>query len=153
MRNEAGTKGGQRSNEGVKTDGIQDFADQCRLKTRISSEDGTKIIPGRLGHIYEYNEYLLGVIVTPDPPRRRYWGCSRAILVGAGLTIVQDGDGEGAATFDPTDPHQSKAATRAAGIKQKRKLTPLQREQRITFLRTAQEGHIGSQARLDERAR
>jgi hypothetical protein len=50
-----------------KADDVECFADKYRLKTRIS-EDGTKIIPGRYGQIYEYSPHLLGVLVTPHPP-------------------------------------------------------------------------------------
>lgn len=121
--------------------GCQQFADGHRSKTLID-DDGTKIIPGRFGQIYEYSNDLLGVLVMPDPPRRRYWGCVRTTLLEAGFNLVQDGDGEGAATFDPNHPIQAKAAIRAAGIKRKRRLSPAQREQRIGFLRSAQQRYL-----------
>jgi hypothetical protein len=121
---------------------IQLFADNFRLNTRVTSDDGTKIIRGKFGHIYEYNDGLLGVLVMPKPPRRRYWGCTRTTLQEAGLVVVQDGDGEGAATFDPSDPNQAKAAIRVAGVKRRRQLSPEQRERRIAFLRPAQARHL-----------
>jgi hypothetical protein len=123
---------------------VQRFAEQYRLKTRICPDDGTKTVPGRYGHIYEYDDHSLGVVVVPDPPRRKYWGCTRATLLEAGLTIVQDGEGEGAAVFDPADVSQSKAAIRAAGVKRKRQLSPSQREQRSAFLQVAQGRHLRS---------
>jgi len=102
---------------------IQQFADTHRFKTRID-EDGTKIIPGKLGHIYEYGDegdaMLYGVIVIPKPPRKQYWGFTKKTLISEGFTVVQDGDGEGAATFDPTSEKQVKAAKRAAGVKSRR---------------------------------
>ena len=92
---------------------IQEFADNHRLKTRID-DDLTKIIPGKIGHIFEY-DVLLGVMVMPNPPRRNYWGYVRASLIEAGFQVVQDSDSEGAATFDPTNPKQIKLAVRVAG--------------------------------------
>jgi hypothetical protein len=112
------------------------FADQYRLKTRIS-EDDTKIVPGKLGHVYVYGDGVLGVMVIADPPRKHYWGHVRRAMLKAGFIVVQDGDGEGAATFDPTNPQQAGLAIRAACIKQKRKLSAEQREKQIARLRTS----------------
>lgn len=102
---------------------IQQFADNHRLHTRID-EDGTKIIPGKMGHIYEYDDERLGVIVVPKLPRVQYWGFAKRALLPLGFEIVQDGDGEGAAAFDPSNSAQVKAAIRAAKIKRKRNLSP-----------------------------
>ena len=114
---------------------IQNFAEHYRLKTKLS-KDGTKIIQGKFGHIYEHSNGVLGVLVMLDPPRKRYWGCARKTLLKAGFTLVQDGDGEGAAVFDPENPSQARLAIRVAGIKRKRRLSPAQREQRIAHLPT-----------------
>src|SRR5262245_27127903 len=84
-----------------KPDSITPFATRLGLKIRVD-EDGTKIIPGRHGHIYQYDNDFLGVMVIPNPPRRRYWGCARTTLLKVGCKLVQDGDGEGAVIFDPT---------------------------------------------------
>jgi len=116
----------------LKPDSITAFATLLGLKVRVD-EDGTKIIPGRHGHIYQYDDNLLGVMVMPDPPRKRYWGCARTALLKAGFTLVQDGDGEGAAIFDPENPNQARPAIRVAGIKRKRRLPPAQRKQRIAY--------------------
>lgn len=112
---------------------IESFAAQYRLKTQVSG-DGTNIIAGRVGVIYEFDADTLGVLIIPNPPRKRYWGCLRASLIVAGMTLVQDGDGEGSAVFDPDNPIQAKLAIRAAGIRRRRQLTPEQREKRIAFL-------------------
>jgi hypothetical protein len=58
-------------------------------------------------------------MVMPTPPRRQYWGFTKAKLVAGGFRVVQDGDGEGVATFDPTDPNQVKLAVRAAAVKRR----------------------------------
>ena len=115
---------------------IQQFATKHRLKTRID-DDLTKIIPGKgFSHIYEYDDDLLGVMVMPKPPRRQYWGYTKSLLVRNGFTVVQDGDGEGAATFDPNHPYQAKLAIKAAEIKRRRILSPEDRERRAEHART-----------------
>lgn len=114
---------------------IQKFADSHRLKTRIDA-DGTKIVLGKAGHIFEYDHELLGVMVMPDPPKRNYWGYVRASLVEAGFQVVQDGDGEGVATFNPANPTQVKPAIRAAGVKHRRTLAPEHREKCVERLRS-----------------
>lgn len=116
---------------------IQSFAAQHRLKTRVSEEDGTKIIPGKFGQIYDYGDGRLGVLVMPDPPRPHYWGFVRAKLLAAGFVVVLDGDGEGAATFDPANPQQATTAIRVAGIKRKRVISQEQRDRQIARLRAS----------------
>jgi hypothetical protein len=116
--------------------GIQAWANRYRVKTRLWPEDGTTVITGRWGHIFEYSDDLLGLLIMPEPPRPRYWGHTRLALSALGMTIRLDGDGEGVATFDPANPEQSRAAIRAAGIKRKRQLSSEQRERRIAFIRS-----------------
>jgi hypothetical protein len=117
-------------------DEIQSFANRYRLKTRFS-DDGTRIVPGKFGHIYLYDDDVLGVMVMPNPPRRNYWGHVCATLLRAGFVVVQDGDCEGAATFDPTNPNQEELAIRAAGIKPKRRVSPEQRKRQTERLRAS----------------
>ena len=126
---------------------VQSFADSYRLKARISVDDGFKSISGKYGQIYEYADAVLGVMVMPDPPRKRYWGCIRARLLKAGFSVVLDCEGEGAAIFDPENQKQASLAILAAGVKRRRRLSPEQREQRIAFLRAAQERHLAPQER------
>ena len=116
-------------------DQLSALARANRLHTKIS-EDATKIIPGKLGHIFKHDEGVLGVLVMPEPPRRQYWGCTRTALLKAGLSITQDGDQEGAATFDPDNPEQVKLAIRAAGIRRKRAVSPERKQQLIHLLQT-----------------
>lgn len=106
---------------------IQQFADGNRLHTRID-EDGTKIIPGRFGHIYEYDDERLGVIVIPKPFQAKYWGFAKRVLLPLNFELVQDGDGEGAATFDPDNSAQVDAAIKAAKIKRRRIMSEKQSE-------------------------
>lgn len=138
------------SNE-IHGDEIQTFSIRHRLKARVD-EDGTKIVPGKFGHIYLYDDDVLGVMVIPDPPRRQYWGCIRSALLTAGFIVVQDGDGEGAAIFELANTAQAKAAIRAAGIKHKRRIAPEQRTKQIERLR-ASAGRPPSAAGTRQKAR
>lgn len=94
---------------------VKEFAVKQRLKTRLD-EDGTDIVPGNLGQIYEYDDERLGVIVIPEDWQTQYWTYAKKALSAVGCAIVQDGDYEGAAKFDPGNRAQVKAAFKAAGI-------------------------------------
>jgi hypothetical protein len=113
---------------------VQRFAHTNRLKTKIDA-DGTLIIPGKLGHIYQYDHHSLGVVVVPRIPRRKYWGLTRRKLLALWFTVVQDGDGEGAAVFNPANAEQARAAIKAAGITRKRQLSPAQVNRQLAWLR------------------
>ena len=114
---------------------IQQFADNHRFKTRVD-DCGEKIIPGKVGHIYEYEDEMFGVIVMPNPPRKQYWGFTKRTLLEGGFQIVQDGDGEGCAIFNALDEKQVKLAKRAAGIKSRKVLSPEDSARRAEHART-----------------
>jgi hypothetical protein len=61
--------------------------------------------------------------------------------------VVQDGDGEGVATFDPADPNQVKLAVRAAAVKRRGMLSPEHRERCVASLRPRLGGHPAAQER------
>src|ERR1700674_2497089 len=98
---------------------LASFAVRHRLKLKPDSEDGTPIILGRLGRIYEYGDRTLAVMVIPNPPRKNFWGFARKKFLSAGMRIVQDGDCEGAAVFDPQSAEQAALAIRAIQAKRK----------------------------------
>jgi len=120
---------------------LKDFSARERLKTRIDA-DGTLIAPGKIGHIYEYDDHHLGVMVMPSTPRKNYWGVTRAKLLSLGCVVLQDGDFEGAAYFDPSNAEQSKAAIKAARVCRKRRLSSAQIERQISWLRAAAGGTL-----------
>src|SRR6516165_5415545 len=102
---------------------IQDFATKYRLHTRLD-DDQTTIVPGKYGHIFDYDDDSLGVLIMPKKPRLYYWGFRRTAFLQAGFTVTQNGDHEGAATFDPQNPAQAKLAIKSAGIKPRRIPSP-----------------------------
>ena len=113
---------------------LQRFASTARVKTRMDA-DGTLIVPGKFGNIYQYDEGRLAVMVIPVRVRKNYWGITRNRLVDLGCVVTQNGDCEGAAAFNPQNQEQAKAAIRAAGISRKRQLSPAQINRQITWLR------------------
>jgi hypothetical protein len=104
-----------------------EFAEQHSFLVKRSPDDDTDNIVGKYGEIYEYDDETLGVRVIPEPPRRGLWVRSREKFEALGMTITQNGDQEGAAMFDPSDPRQSKAAIKAIQAKKRWKLLPERR--------------------------
>ena len=113
---------------------IQDFATRYRLHTRLD-DDQTTIVPGKYGHIFDYDDDSLGVLIMPKKPRLYYWGFRRTAFLQAGFTVTQNGDHEGAATFDPQNPAHAKLAIRSAGIKVKKTLSESDRALRSNRMR------------------
>lgn len=106
---------------------IKTFAESYRLKTALDS-DGTTIIPGRSGQIYEHGDGRFGVIFQSSRFRTREgWNNRRKECEAAGMELWQDGDYQGALLFDPDYPGQVKIAIRVAGCKTKRVMTEAQR--------------------------
>ena len=107
---------------------LREFAERYRLKLKRDLGDGTEIIPGRPegSHIYEYGEGELGVMVISDSARR--WGNARRAFLAAGMIIRQNGNREGAASFDPANRSQARLAIKHARVKARRRLSALQRE-------------------------
>jgi len=113
---------------------LKEFCRVERLKTRIDV-DGTLTAPGKWGHLYQYSEGLLAVIVAPNAHRKHYWAVNRKKLAGLGCIVVQDGDHEGAVAFDPYDANQGRAAIIVAGVLRKRQLSSAQVERQLGWLR------------------
>jgi hypothetical protein len=103
---------------------LKEFATKYSLRIRRSRQDASDNIVGKFGEVYEYGEDKLGVMVMPVPPRRGLWVRSRAKFLTLGMTVVQNGDQEGAATFDPANNEQAKAAIQVVRSKRKQKLSP-----------------------------
>jgi len=118
---------GGRGLEGAHEPLLRQWAMQHRLRVK-RDVDGTDIVPGKRGHIYEYGPERLGVMVIQDSPHPRFWNAARGKLTAAEMLIVQGADGEGAATFDPTNAAQSQLAIRAVGARRKKTPSPAQRQ-------------------------
>ena len=105
---------------------IHTFAQQNRLPTTRAA-DGSIVIPGRAGcHLYEYSDSELGLIVLSDAKdsRPRRWVGIRKKCVEARMTLRQNGEDEGALSFNPTNRQQSRLAIKVTGARPKRQLSP-----------------------------
>src|SRR5215472_15844937 len=123
---------------------IRQFAEKYGLKIRID-QDQTHIIPGKkvqrtAGHIYEYSDDQLGVMIVMTDlkgPISHYWRYQLPLLRKLNMQIVQNGDGEGSATFNPQNPAQSKLAIKIARVKPKRIMSDKQRNHAMEALQRA----------------
>ena len=77
-------------------------------------------------HLYEYDEGELGLLVLSEVqnPRPRRWAAIRKKCLAAGMILRQNGDDEGALSFDPNNRQQSRLAIKIAGYRPKRQLSP-----------------------------
>ena len=98
---------------------IQEFSKKMRLRAKIG-EDGETIVAGRRGEIYQHGSILALLLM----PRKKFvWVNARRKLEAVGCTILQDGDQEGAATFNPENPAQARLVLRLVGCKRTRRQT------------------------------
>ena len=105
---------------------IKKFAEKCRLQVR-RDVDGTDIVAGKLGHIYEHSAVKLGVLFMPSAPRARLWSVIKTKGTAAGMAVRQNGDGEGTLLFDPANAEQARLAVRLVKVRVRRVLTDEQR--------------------------
>jgi hypothetical protein len=103
---------------------ILDFSRKYRLKVQHDRQDGTSIIAGRRGQIYQYKEDELAVMFMPGESHPRLWNSQRRTCVSAGMVVRQNGDSEGVLSFDALDKEQVRLAIRLAGVRRRRKLSP-----------------------------
>jgi hypothetical protein len=94
---------------------IKKFAKHHGLKTS-TDVDGTTIIRGiDASHIYEHDAGTLAVMFMDSIDKDSK--AHRALAFVTGMEILLDGDFEFAATFDPRDEKQSRAAVKIAGCR------------------------------------
>jgi hypothetical protein len=104
---------------------IRAFAEQYRLCT-CRETDGTTVIRGQAGcHLYEYDEGELGLLVSSDAkdPRPHRWAGIRKRCLAVGMTLRQNGESEGALSFDPNNRKQARLAIKVSGARPKRQLS------------------------------
>lgn len=113
---------------------IKTFATRHRLKTVVDI-DGTTIIPGKHGQLYEVSGTRLGTMFLPTAYRPRKFAAVRRAAELAGLVARQVGDSEGCFEFNSNDKAQVKQAIKIAGVRPKRQLSP---EHKAKLLRANQ---------------
>ena len=100
---------------------LRAFASEHRLKAKIG-DDGSQLVCGRDGEIYEYGSGHFAVMLLDLTARE--WGYRKRTGKRHGMTVMQDGDREGTMTFDPTDRGQADLAIKFAGVRRKKRITP-----------------------------
>ncbi|MGD0921688.1 MAG: hypothetical protein ABSA70_08010 [Terriglobia bacterium] len=96
-------------------------------------ECGEAVISGKLGQIYEHGAGKFGCMVLGKSVR--YWNAARRRLSALGCRVIQNGDTEGTALFDPQDNSQVKVAIGLIGAKQRRRVSEAQRATLVERLR------------------
>jgi hypothetical protein len=104
---------------------LEAFIKKNRLR-RKRDDDDTTIVPGKNGHIFDYGDGRLGVLIMPKAVHPRIWNKARAAFEKLGMTVTLDCDGEGITTFNPESAEQCQAAIKHAGISARRVATPSQ---------------------------
>jgi hypothetical protein len=105
---------------------IYTFAEQNRLRTSRET-DGTTVIRGQVGcHLYRYSDSELGLMILSEGEntRTRRWSGIRKKCLAAGMILRQNGEDEGAMSFNPNDRQQSRLAIKISGARPKRQLSP-----------------------------
>ena len=123
---------------------LSDFANRYSL--RLERDDcGDLVIPGKVGELYEYspNEMAL-LILTDENPRPRLWNFIRDKCLATGMTLLQNGDAEGALSFDPNNWEQARLAIKLTKVRPK---TRMSEERRQAQLRILEKARLARQAR------
>ena len=99
------------------------FASKHNLRSTGGCNDS--VILGSRGEVYQYGPNELGLMILPKGanPTPRLWNRFRTKCQAAGMSLLQNGDAEGALSFDPENDEQARLAIKAAGIRPKRKLS------------------------------
>ena len=122
---------------------LKQFADKHRLKISRDECAGL-VIQGRNGQVYEYGYSLLAVVFMPATYRARLWGNHRRSALALGMTLLQNGDAEGALAFDPENNEQTRLALKIARVKRRRQLSPERVAQLNSYLESARNTRLNS---------
>jgi hypothetical protein len=113
---------------------LKEFGTKHRLKVTVDG-DGESVIKGKQGEIYQHSEKQLGVIFMPPSKTDKcgrwcpkVWGNLRRAGVELGMTVLLNGDSEGALGFDPANRAQVAHAIKVAKARVKKELSPERRE-------------------------
>ncbi|HLZ40611.1 MAG TPA: hypothetical protein VKQ11_06610 [Candidatus Sulfotelmatobacter sp.] len=100
---------------------LRNFAENYKLYLR-RDECGDPVINGSRGNLYEDGQTLCLMIIS-DEPQVRYWNIVREKCLRAGMTLRQNGDGEGSFSFDPENKEQARLAIRLTGVRPKKQIS------------------------------
>lgn len=105
---------------------LAQFAERKRLRIK-RDEVGELMIPGRIGHLYEHDCGVFGLmLVSPngdDPKLDNTLRSRMRKALAEGLKLHQEGDYESTFTFNPDNTQHAQLAIRLVGAKRKRRAT------------------------------
>lgn len=115
---------------------IRAFAEKHRLKVTIDRGDGTPIIRGRKGQIFEHDDRLAIMCISEGEAvwSTKGWNSARRAGELAGMTVEQDGDTEGTLLFARDNREQARLAIKLAACKPRRVLSPQMRQKAVEQL-------------------
>lgn len=102
---------------------LKGFAAKYRLKIKLD-ECGDAIVQGKHGTLYEYSDSLLGMTFMPPTAHGRRWAAAQREMLAVGMVITQNGDAEGAGSFDGHGIVQAKLAIRLVKARAKKVVSP-----------------------------
>jgi len=132
---------------------LRTFATRNHLRTNRDL-DGTDIVLGKLGHIYEHSDTQLGLLFLPSASRARLWSLTKTKGLASGMTLRQNANSEGTLLFEADDPAQARLAISLVRARPKRILTDEQRSalsERLSKARSHLHREGTSAARTAER--
>jgi hypothetical protein len=103
---------------------LREFAQKRSLQVKRSRQDDTDNIVGSFGEIYEYDDGELALMLCGGPTGTGRWVRVRSKCIAAGMTVRQNGDDEGALSFDPTNKVHAALAIKVTGARPRRQLSP-----------------------------
>ena len=107
---------------------VKSFATANKLQIPRIDTDGTPVLFGRTGQVFEHDSARLGVIyANPKDLTSQRWNTFRGEALNAGMELIQHGDREGSLAFDPKNRAQTKLAIKGAGVKRKRVMSEAQK--------------------------
>jgi len=121
---------------------LNEFAQKHSLRVKRSREDDTDNIIGKLGEIYQYSDSELALMLCGGPGGTGRWARVRSKCFAVGMTLRQNGDDEGALSFDPADCNQAALAIKFTGARPKRHLSP---EHKLKLLTASQHSRFSVQ--------
>lgn len=115
---------------------LQTFGLKYRLRVESDSCDAS-VIFGSRGNLYEYGPSELGLmILSPDnEPNPRLWALVKKSCLEAGMILRQNGDGEGAFSFDCENRNQAKLAIKLTGVRPKKQISAEHKAKLLAGLR------------------
>jgi hypothetical protein len=122
---------------------LKEFAEKHNLRLKRDSDD-TSVVEGRIGQIYEYSGFELGVLILPPTYEPRLYSAIKKKCLSAGMFLLQDCDAEGTFSFDPTDKEQAKTAIKVTQVRPKKQISEAHKRKLLNGLQAHKNSGAGA---------